>query len=75
MKDKFIDCIDNIVSKNRSAQNNEFKSLDLNAVFDIANIDLLLKRMRTIGLPDDLVGLVEAWLKDRCLFNSCDISC
>ena len=25
------------------------------------NIDLLLKRMRILGLPDDLVSLVEVW--------------
>ena len=34
-------------------------SLDLSAVFDTVNIDLLLKRMTTMGLPSDLVGLVE----------------
>ena len=28
--------------------------------------------MRTIGLPDDLVGLVEVWLKDRCFYVSID---
>ena len=47
-------------------------SLDLSAAFDTVNIDLLLKRMRTIGLPDDLVGLVEVWLKDRCFYVSID---
>ena len=35
-------------------------------------IDLLLKRTRTIGLPEDLDGLVEVWLKDRCFHVSID---
>ena len=43
-------------------------SLDLSAAFDTVNINLLLKRMRIMGLPDDLVDLVSVWLKDR--FNN-----
>ena len=43
-------------------------SLDLSAAFDTVNIDLLLKRMKIIELPGDLVGLVEVWLKDRSFY-------
>ena len=47
-------------------------SLDISAAFDTLSIDLLLKRTRTIGLPEDLDGLVEVWLKDRCFHVSID---
>ena len=43
-------------------------SLDLSAAFDVVNIDLLLKRLRLIGLPDDVVGLIEIWLKNRYFY-------
>ena len=33
--------------------------------FDVVNVKLLIKRMRTIGLPEDLIILVEEWLKTR----------
>ena len=31
-------------------------------------IELLLKRMRIIGLPNDLVNLVSVWLKQRSFY-------
>ena len=40
-------------------------SLDLSAAFDIVNVGLLIKRLRVIGLPDDIVNLVRIWLKER----------
>ena len=45
-------------------------SLDLSAAFDMVNIDLLLKRMSIMGLPDDLIGLISIWLKERTYFVS-----
>ena len=36
-------------------------SIDLSAAFDIVNVDLLLKRLKKVGLPDDVVGLIEVW--------------
>ena len=39
--------------------------LDLSAAFDVVNILLLLKRLRILGLPGDVVDLVEIWLKNR----------
>ena len=45
-------------------------SLDLSAAFDVVNVDLLLKRMRIIGLPPDLVQLVSIWLTNRYLYVS-----
>ena len=38
-------------------------SLDLSSAFDMVNVDLLLKRMKLMGLPDDLVSLIEIWQK------------
>ncbi len=47
-------------------------SLDLSAAFDVVNINLLLKRLRIIGLPNDLVELISVWLKDRSYYVSLD---
>ena len=43
-------------------------SLDLSAAFDVVNIDLLLKRLVTVGLPDDIAGLMEIWLRNRMFY-------
>ena len=40
-------------------------SVEVSAAFNVVNIDLLMVRLRLVGLPDDLVGLVEVWLKNR----------
>ena len=40
-------------------------SLDLSAAFDLVNQSLLMKRLNILGLPKDLVKLIEVWLKDR----------
>ena len=47
-------------------------SLDLSSAFDVVNINLLLKRLKLIGLPDDVVGLVEVWLSERSFYVSLD---
>ena len=38
-------------------------SLDLSAAFNVVNIELLLTRLRILGLPADNVALIEIWLK------------
>ena len=38
-------------------------SLDLSSAFDVVDIDLLLKRLRVIGLPSDMVALIGTWLR------------
>ena len=43
-------------------------SLDLSSAFDIVNIQLLLKRLKIVGLPNDLINLIEIWLKDRTYY-------
>ena len=40
-------------------------SIDLSAAFDVVNIPLLIKRLKIIGLPDDIVNLISIWLKNR----------
>ena len=40
-------------------------SIDLSAAFDVVNINLLIDRLRIIGLPEDIVGLIKLWLENR----------
>ena len=47
-------------------------SLDLSAAFDVVNISLLIERIKILGLPADIVDLVEVWLKDRSFYISID---
>ena len=47
-------------------------SLDLSSAFDMVNVDLLLKRMKLMGLPDNLVSLIEIWLKNRSYYVAID---
>jgi hypothetical protein len=46
-------------------------SLDLSSAFDVVNISLLLKRMQIIGIPRDIIELVEIWLRDRTYYITC----
>ena len=43
-------------------------SIDLSAAFDVVNIDLLLERLRIVGLPVDVVELVKVWLTNRSFY-------
>ena len=43
-------------------------SLDLSAAFDVVNIDLLLTRLETVGLPMDVVKLIKLWLENRYFY-------
>ena len=45
-------------------------SLDLSAAFDVVNVPLLLKRLKVMGLPEDLIALIEAWLRGRSFYVS-----
>ena len=47
-------------------------SLDLSSAFDVVNVELLLKRLRIIGIPNDLVDLISKWLKDRFFYVDVD---
>jgi hypothetical protein len=50
-------------------------SLDLSAAFDVVNVDLLLVRLRKMGLPTDVINLLESWLKDRQCYVEVRSSC
>ena len=43
-------------------------SLDLSAAFDLVNVKLLLKRMKILGIPKDLIELLEVWLRERFFY-------
>ena len=43
-------------------------SLDLSAAFDVVNIDLLLTRLETVGLPMDVIKLIKLWLENRYFY-------
>ena len=47
-------------------------SLDLSSAFDLVNIDLLIKRLKIVGLPSDVVELIEVWLRKRFFYVSVD---
>jgi hypothetical protein len=44
-------------------------SLDLSAAFDLVNLDLLLKRLKIMGIPIDVIQLLEVWLRDRLFYD------
>ena len=47
-------------------------SIDLTAAFDLVDTKLLLKRIKIIGLPPDIVRLIELWLTRRSFYVSID---
>ena len=47
-------------------------SLDLSAAFDVVNIDLLMKRLVILGLPNDVLSLIEIWLRNRLFYVEID---
>ena len=47
-------------------------SIDLSAAFDVVNVKLLLKRLHIIGLPNDIIKLIEIWLKNRMFYVDID---
>ena len=43
-------------------------SIDLSAAFDVVNIKLLIKRLKIIGIPKDVISLIEIWLNNRMFY-------
>ena len=43
-------------------------SLDLSMAFDVVNTELLVKRLKIMGLPKDLIHLVKEWLSNRSFY-------
>ena len=55
----------------RAADENCFvlmASLDLSMAFDLVNTELLVKRLRIMGMPKDLIQLIREWLKGRSYY-------
>ena len=52
-------------------------SIDLSAAFDLVNTNLLITRLKIIGLPHDVIRLIKLWLTKRSFYveingaNSC----
>jgi len=34
-------------------------------VFDVINVELLMKRLKIAGFPQDIIDMLTAWLNDR----------
>ena len=43
-------------------------SIDLSVAFDVVNIKLLFKRLKIIGLQEDLIDLIRIWLKNKMFY-------
>lgn len=43
-------------------------SLDLSAAFDVVNRPLLIRRLRIMGIPENIVLLIKDWLTDRLAY-------
>jgi hypothetical protein len=41
-------------------------------VFDLVNVKLLLKRLETVGIPEDLIYLVKVWVEHIYYYISLD---
>ncbi len=50
-------------------------SMDLTAAFDIINMDLLLKRLKIMGIPNDNIQLIMAWLNNRVAYVEVGSTC
>ena len=50
-------------------------SIDLSAAFDVVNINLLLKRLKIIGLPNDIIELIRIWLSNRMFYVDLNGKC
>ena len=40
-------------------------TVDPTTVFDLVNIDLLIWQLKIIGMPEDVVTLIDIWLRYR----------
>ena len=43
-------------------------SLDLSMAFDLVNTELLVKRLKIMGMPNDLINLIREWLSNRSYY-------
>jgi hypothetical protein len=45
-------------------------SLYLSSAFDLVDTNLRIKRLKMVGLQDDVIRLIEAWLENRSFYVS-----
>jgi hypothetical protein len=60
----------------RALENEEYMimtRLDLSSAFDLVNIDLLIERLKIIGLPKDVIDLLTVWLPDRSIYENINV--
>ena len=50
-------------------------SMDLSAAFDVIDVNLLLKRMKNLGIPEDVLNLIKAWLDGRIAYVEVGSEC
>ena len=43
-------------------------SLDLSMVFDMVNTELLIKRLKIMGMPMGVIELIKEWLAGRTFY-------
>jgi hypothetical protein len=47
-------------------------SLDLCSAFDLVRVDLLIKRLKIVGHPNDIIELIKGWLPNITFYVSID---
>ncbi len=61
--------LQSFISRSLDKDNNAvMSSLDLSATFDLVNLNLLLERLKIMGIPKDLTQLLEIWLRNRFFY-------
>ena len=48
-------------------------TLDLSSAFDVVDVELLIRRIRIVGLPNDMVSLISEWLTTRYFYVGLDV--
>ena len=43
-------------------------SIDMSAAFDVVDHQLLIKRLKIMGLPDNLISVIQNWLTNRVFY-------
>ena len=50
-------------------------SIDLSAAFDVVNHELLLERLKIMGLPQKIINLLKSWLLNRKMYVDVNGNC
>ena len=48
-------------------------TLDLSSAFDVVDVELLIKRISILGLPNDMISLIGEWLRTRYFYVGLEI--